>query len=82
LLLPENAEKLKSILTYHVVAGKILSSDIAGKTTTVKTVQGDTITVDATSGSVKVNDATVTAADVAATNGVIHVIDTVILPKN
>jgi uncharacterized surface protein with fasciclin (FAS1) repeats len=82
LLLPENAEKLKSILTYHVVAGKILSSDIAGKTTTVKTVEGDTITVDATSGSVKVNDATVTAADVAATNGVIHVIDTVIMPKN
>ena len=82
LVLPENAAKLKSILTYHVVAKKISSADIAGKKLEVETVEGEKIAVDATSGSVKINDATVTAADVAANNGVIHVIDTVLLPKN
>jgi uncharacterized surface protein with fasciclin (FAS1) repeats len=81
LVLPENAAKLKSILTYHVVAKKITAADIAGKKLDVKTVEGEKITVDATSGTVKVNNATVTTADVAASNGVIHVIDTVLLPK-
>nr|WP_246116842.1 fasciclin domain-containing protein [Denitrobaculum tricleocarpae] len=80
LLKPENKDQLVAILTYHVVPGKIMSADIAGKTADVATVQGGELAVDATSG-VKVNDATVIAADVGASNGVIHVIDTVLLPK-
>jgi uncharacterized surface protein with fasciclin (FAS1) repeats len=81
LVLPENAAKLKSILTYHVVDKKVTAADIAGKKLDVKTVEGQKIEIDATSGMVKVNNATVTTADVAASNGVIHVIDTVLLPK-
>jgi uncharacterized surface protein with fasciclin (FAS1) repeats len=69
---------LTKVLTYHVVPGKVMAKDVkAGK---VKTVQGGEITV-ATSGGVTVDGAKVTATDVAADNGVIHVIDTVILPK-
>ncbi|HBS24166.1 MAG TPA: Nex18 symbiotically induced protein, partial [Thalassospira sp.] len=77
LLKPENKEKLVAILTYHVVPGKVMSTDIAGKEMEVASVQGDTIDVNATSG-VMVDDATVTQADIEADNGVIHVIDTVI----
>jgi uncharacterized surface protein with fasciclin (FAS1) repeats len=80
LLKPENKAKLASILTYHVVAGKVMAADIKGKKMNPKTVQGTELAVDATS-SVKINDATVTTADVAASNGVIHIIDTVLLPK-
>ncbi len=80
LLKPQNKEKLIGILTYHVVPGKVMSSDIAGKKAEVKTVQGSDVSVDATSG-VKVDNATVVTADVVASNGVIHVIDTVILPN-
>jgi len=80
LLKPENKDKLAAILTYHVVPGKIMSSDIAGKTAMVETVQGGKLSVDATSG-VKVDNATVTSADIEASNGVIHVIDTVVLPN-
>jgi len=80
LLKPENKDKLAAILTYHVVPGKIMSSDIAGKTAMVETVQGGKLSVDATSG-VKVDHATVTSADIEASNGVIHVIDTVVLPN-
>lgn len=80
LLKPENKDQLAAILTYHVVPGKIMSSDIAGKEAEVATVQGGELDVNATDG-VKVNDATVVAADVEATNGVIHVIDTVLLPQ-
>lgn len=70
--------KLKSVLTYHVVPGKILSADIkAGK---VDTVQGTQVTI-GTQGGVKVDKATVVTADVAADNGVIHAIDTVLMPK-
>ncbi len=79
LLKPENKEKLVSILTYHVIPGKVMSADIAGKSMMVATVQGAKINVDAMKG-VTINDATVVAADVAASNGVIHVIDKVILP--
>jgi uncharacterized surface protein with fasciclin (FAS1) repeats len=69
---------LTKILTYHVVAGKVMAKDVkAGK---VKTVQGSTITIK-TKGGVMVNGAKVVATDVAASNGVIHVIDTVIMPK-
>jgi uncharacterized surface protein with fasciclin (FAS1) repeats len=80
LLKPENKAKLVSILTYHVVSGKVLSKDIAGKATTAKSVEGAEITVDATKGGVKVDNAKVVKADIAASNGVIHVIDTVIMP--
>ena len=79
LLKPENKAKLAAVLTYHVVPGKVMSGDIAGKKLDVKTVQGTTAAVDATDG-VKIDGATVVAADVKATNGVIHVIDKVILP--
>ncbi len=81
LLKPENKAKLVAILTYHVVPGKVLSSDIAGKIVTPKTVEGETLDINATGPTVKVNDATVTKADVVADNGVIHVIDKVLLPK-
>lgn len=80
LLKPENKDKLVAILTYHVVPGKIMSGDISGKTSEVKTVQGDTLNVDATDG-VKVDEAKVVQADIGATNGVIHVIDTVVMPN-
>ena len=69
---------LTKILTYHVVAGKVMAKDV--KAGTVKTVQGSDITL-ATAGGVTVNGAKVVAADVAADNGVIHAIDTVIMPK-
>lgn len=81
LLKPENKDQLVRILTYHVVPGKVMSSDIAGKTAEVATVEGSNISVDATNG-VKINNATVVSADVEASNGVIHVIDTVILPQS
>ena len=80
LLKPENKAKLVQILTYHVVPGKIMSASLAGKKTDAKTVEGRNISIDATMGSVKVNSATVLSADVAADNGVIHVIDTVVIP--
>jgi len=79
LLKPENKEKLVGILTYHVIPGAVKSTDIAGKKIAVKTVQGADIKVNAMSG-VMINDANVTTADIAASNGVIHVIDKVILP--
>ncbi len=80
LLKPENKEQLVAVLTYHVVPGKIMSGDIAGQTTMVETVQGGKLSVDATDG-VKVDEATVISADIEASNGVIHVIDTVVLPE-
>ncbi|MGA0395232.1 MAG: fasciclin domain-containing protein [Rhodospirillales bacterium] len=79
LLRPENKAKLAAILTYHVIPGKVMAADISGKMLKVATVQGAEISVNATSG-VKINDASVVTADVGASNGVIHVIDTVILP--
>jgi len=80
LLKPENKAKLVSILAYHVIPGKIMSGDIAGKKISVKTVQGSEISVDAMYG-VKINDSNVVSADIAATNGVIHVIDKVLMPN-
>ena len=79
LLKPENKQQLTDILTYHVVAGKVMAADVAGLDE-AKSVNGKMIDVEAAGGSVKVNGATVTTADIAASNGVIHVIDTVILP--
>ena len=81
LLKPENKDQLIAVLTYHVVPGKVMAADIAGKTTDAATVQGANIAIDATDG-VKINDASVVAADVEASNGVIHVIDKVILPPS
>ena len=80
LLKPENKDQLIAVLTYHVIPGKIMSADIAGKTAQVATVQGSEISVDATSG-VMVDNATVTTADIITSNGVIHVIDQVVLPN-
>lgn len=79
LLKPENKAKLVKVLTYHVVAGKTKSKDLAGKKLDVATVEGSKVAVDGTHG-VKVNNATVITADVYTSNGVIHVIDTVLLP--
>ncbi len=78
LLKPENKDQLVAILTYHVVAGEVKAADVV-KLSTATTVNGKAIAIDTKSG-VKVNDATVTATDVDASNGVIHVIDTVIIP--
>ena len=79
LLKPENKAKLVSILTYHVVNGKVMSKDIAGKALKEKSVQGSEISIDAKKG-VMIDNATVVKADIVASNGVIHVIDSVIMP--
>ena len=79
LLKPENKAKLTAILTYHVVPGKVMAADVA-KMTSAKTVQGGSAKV-STMGGVMIDDAHVTTADVAASNGVIHIIDTVLMPK-
>jgi uncharacterized surface protein with fasciclin (FAS1) repeats len=82
LLKPANKAKLVAILTYHVIPAKIESSALAGKKlTSPATLQGGSLKVDGTHG-VKINDATVTAADVKASNGVIHVIDKVLMPAS
>ena len=81
LLKPENREQLQQILTYHVVPGKAMLSDLQGKSTTAATVEGSDVEIDASGSAVMVEGATVTQADIAASNGVIHVIDTVIMPE-
>ncbi len=78
LLKPENKDKLTAVLTYHVLPGKVMSADLQDGMK-AKTVQGSEVTIDLDGGA-KVNDATVVTADVAADNGVIHVIGKVILP--
>ncbi len=75
----KDVPKLKAILTYHVVSGKVMAKDV--KTGAVPTVNGQSINITAGAGGVAVNDAKVTATDVAASNGVIHVVDTVLMPK-
>ena len=80
LLKPANKDKLQAILTYHVIAGKVMAADIAGKSLQVNTVNGQAVAVNATDG-VMINNATVTTADITTSNGVIHVIDTVLLPQ-
>jgi uncharacterized surface protein with fasciclin (FAS1) repeats len=82
LLKPENKAKLTSILTYHVIAGKVMAADaikLDGKK--AATVNKQEIAIKVKDGKVMVNDATVTSADIVGSNGVIHVIDTVLLPK-
>jgi uncharacterized surface protein with fasciclin (FAS1) repeats len=78
LLKPENKEKLVAILTYHVVAGKVMAADV--KTMKARTVNGQSLEVKVSEGVVTVDEARVITTDVAASNGVIHVIDTVMLP--
>ena len=80
LMKPENKAKLQSVLTYHVVPGKVTSRDVV-KLNSAKTAQGSTIKIKAGDNGVMVNDAHVVKADIAASNGVIHVIDKVILPE-
>jgi len=80
LVKPENKAKLTSILTLHVMSGAVHAADISGKTLHPATVNGETLVVDGTHG-VTVNGANVVTADIACTNGVIHVIDAVLMPK-
>ncbi|MCR9184502.1 MAG: fasciclin domain-containing protein [Halieaceae bacterium] len=81
LLKPENKETLSAVLTYHVVAGKVMAADVV-TLTEATSLQGDTIMVTASDAGVKVDAANVTATDIEAANGVIHVIDAVILPNS
>lgn len=80
LLKPENKDQLVAVLTYHVVPGKVMSADLAGNALETATAQGSTVAIDATGDGVKVDGANVVSADIEASNGVIHVIDAVILP--
>ncbi len=79
LLKPENKAKLTEILTYHVVPGKLMAADVA-KYNAAKTAEGAELPIEASAKGVKVGNANITAADIIATNGVIHVIDAVLLP--
>jgi len=80
-LKPENKEKLKAILLYHVVSGDVTAAQVV-KMSSAKTVNGQNLKLTVDDGTVMVNDAKVVKADVLASNGVIHVIDTVLLPKD
>ncbi|MEH6385261.1 MAG: fasciclin domain-containing protein [Colwellia sp.] len=79
LLKPENKDKLVEILTYHVVSGKVMSTDVV-KVTSAPTIQGKMLMVKVIDGNVMINKAKIIMADVKASNGVIHVIDTVLIP--
>jgi len=81
LLKPENKAKLTRILTYHVVAGKVLAADVV-KLRSAKAVSGDTLAIVTRDGGVTVGNAKVVKTDIGASNGVIHVIDTVLLPSD
>ena len=81
LLKPENKAKLQRILKYHVVSGKVMAADVV-KIRSAKAVSGDTLTIASRDGGVTVDGAKVVKTDIAASNGVIHVIDSVILPKD
>ncbi len=80
LLQPENKQKLSEILTYHVVPGKVMASDVV-KLDSAKTVNGKMLDIDASGGRVRVNGVNLVVTDFEATNGVIHVVDAVILPE-
>ena len=81
LLQPENKAKLQRILTYHVVSGKVMAAE-AARMQSAKAVSGDTLTIAGLDGHVTVNGARVVKTDIVATNGIIHVIDAVILPAD
>jgi len=80
LLKPESKEKLVSILTYHVVPGKVMADDVT-KLSEVKTLNGQSLTIEAEDNTVMINSAKVVKTDIECSNGVIHVIDAVVLPK-
>lgn len=80
LLKPENKDKLRNILMYHVVAGNVTAKDVM-KLDAAKTIEGGSVKITARDGGVMVNNAHVTKTDIAASNGVIHVIDTVLVPE-
>ncbi len=80
LLMPENKEKLKAVLTCHVVPGKVMAADVV-TIDIATTVQGQDLMIEVVDGTVMVDNAKVVTADVEASNGVIHVIDTVVMPK-
>jgi len=80
LLKPENKAKLTSILTYHVVAGKVMAKDVVNLDS-AETVEGSNVTIKVVDGKVKLDDATVVKTDIECSNGVIHVIDSVIIPE-
>lgn len=80
LLKPENKAKLQAILKYHVVSGKVLAADVV-KVTSAETLQGESVRVNASKDGVQIDDANVVKTDIMTSNGVIHVIDAVILPK-
>ena len=80
LLKPENIEALTAILTYHLLSGKVMAADISGQMLMAETVQGSAVSVNAMEG-VMINGANVVQADIEASNGVIHVIDAVLMPK-
>ncbi len=79
-LKPANKQKLTAILTYHVVAGNVKAADVV-KLSSAKTLNGQSVTIKTVAGKVLINGAVVVKADIAATNGTIHVIDTVLMPK-
>jgi uncharacterized surface protein with fasciclin (FAS1) repeats len=81
LLKPENKAMLRRVLTYHVVPGKVLAADVV-KMSSAKAVSGDTLLIAVNGGTVMVDNARIVKTDVAASNGVIHVIDTVLLPPS
>ncbi len=81
LLQPENKDQLAAILTYHVVPGEVTAAEVVGLES-AETVNGGTLEIDASNGAVMVNDAHVTATDIMATNGIIHIIDAVVLPPS
>lgn len=81
LLKPENKAQLVDILTYHVVAGKVMAADVV-KVSSATTLQGQDVAVKVSYGTVSINGSKVTATDIGASNGVIHVIDTVLMPES
>ena len=81
LLKPENKDQLVAVLTYHVVPGKVMYGDVQGKIVNAPTVQGSTAKVDGTYAGPMIDNAKIIQADIETTNGVIHVIDSVILPN-
>ena len=81
LLKPENKAKLRAVLTYHVVPGRVMAADVV-KLTSAKAVSGDTLSIKVNGDSVMLNQAQVIKTDIAASNGVIHVIDAVLLPPS
>lgn len=81
LLAPENRERLRILLAYHVVPGRVTSTEFAGQQVGAQTAMGSPLQIDATGGGIRVDDANVIAADIDAANGIIHVVDRVLVPQ-